>query len=268
MTDDAQPVEGQGSEAGGSPYDSYLETVPAEAREAAETWFRDTSKGLDQKLAEAASLKKTWGPYEPTKDLLQNYTPDDLSQLVEWHQQVTASPETYREWLQAQYEEQGLTPQDAADAADVEMDQEPDDVSRFEQMLQERLNPLQEGLTAVQTERGTEVEENAIRTELGRLEDEAGLKLTDEQRTMVIKLGEPAWVNERGEELPAGDASWVEYGFGQFREITNMGAKLFVEQKSQQPASAITTGGSAAQAPITDFKSAGDALRERLKNAQ
>ena len=68
MPDDVQPQEGQGSEAG-SPFDSYLQSVPAEAKEQAEAWFKDTSKSLNEKLEAAAELKKHWEPYSNIEGL-------------------------------------------------------------------------------------------------------------------------------------------------------------------------------------------------------
>src|SRR5437899_681924 len=146
MPDDAQPDEGQGSEAIGSPYDSYLQTVPDEARSAAEDWFRDTSKGLDAKLQEAAELKKALGPYQQVEGL-SNYQPDQLQELLGWHQQIVSSPEAYQQWLAQEAEQAGFTKAEAEELQDAEATGEltPEAVQKIiDERVQQALGPITE----------------------------------------------------------------------------------------------------------------------------
>ena len=266
MPDDVQPTEGQGTEAAGSPYDSYLQTVPEEAKEAAEQWFRDTSKGLDAKLQEAAELQKSFGQFKDVD--LSGYQPEDLSQLIAWHQQITSSDEAFREWLAATAKETGLTPAEQDEVAEAE---ETGELTReqveqlVQQMAEQRVGPLQEQLTNIETEKQVDYENQSIGDALQALQSEFKLDLTNEQKAVILDLGLPLAYDEKGSELPLGDSSWVRAGFDRWKEIQSLGAKTFVEEKAQQPGATLTAGGTPALKPITSFQDANAAMRERLR---
>jgi hypothetical protein len=261
MADDAQPVEGQGSEAaGGSPYDSYLQTVPEQAKEAAEQWFRDTSKGLDAKLAEAAELQKTLGPFKEVQSL-SAYQPQDLQELLAWHQQVTSSPEAYQEWLAVQAQEAGFT---KAEAEQLEEAEESGEFSReqiqklIDERAEQQLSPLQQQVSELAEARLVDSIEQDIKSEWSRLEAESKTTLTESQKAMILDLG----LNYEGDE------SWVQYGFDRFKEITAEGAKAFVEDKAAAPRPAMTAGGQEAFKPTTEWSEANQQMRERLRAMQ
>lgn len=271
MADDAQPPEGQGSDAGGSPYDSYLNTVPEEARPAAEQWFRDTSKGLDAKLQEAAELKKTWEPYEPLRETLQQYDPEAASQLFAWYEQVYSDPQAKKEWLEATYREEGLTAPQAEAAAELEEDGQDGQVSqeRLQQLIQElaeqRLAPIQEQMSTIQEEKAVDFETSSIDQAFQQIQSESKLDLSKDQKAVILDLGMPLAFNEKGEELPMGDASWVKAGFDRWKEITAAGQAAFVEDKLGQPSPSLSAGGTPSLRPITSFEDANAAMRERLR---
>ena len=108
MPDDVQPQEGQGSEATGGLFDSYLEAVPAEARETVTSYLKDAEKNVNSRLQEAAEYKKTWEPYQGV-EALKSYPPEQLSELLAWHQQVTSSDDAFQQWLANAAQEAGLT---------------------------------------------------------------------------------------------------------------------------------------------------------------
>jgi DNA-binding transcriptional MerR regulator len=265
MAEDAQPTEGQGPEVTGSPYDSYLQAVPEEAKEAAEQWFRDTSKGLDAKLQEAAELRNTLGPYKDVD--LSSYDPESLSQLIAWHQQVTGDQDAYKAFIEQEAREMGLTEKEAEEIIAAEQDgATPEAVQQLvQQIAEERLAPIEEQFTQLQQEKAVDHEVQAIDQAFAELQTEHKLELSKDQKAMILDLGMPLAYDEKGNELPMGDASWVKAGFDRWEEITTAGARTFVETKAQTPGSALTTGATPALKPITDWKDANDALRERLR---
>jgi hypothetical protein len=270
MPDDAQPAEGQGSEATGSPYDSYLQSVPNEAREAAEQWFRDTSKGLDAKLQEAAEFQKEWEPFQQVQEYLAPFkeNPQQLAELVAWQQQVTSSDEAYKQWLENAAKEAGITPAEEAALEDAEVQGEltREEVQQLiQQTAEERMAPLQEQFQALEAERMVDTEAQSIEQAFAQIQAESKLELSKDQKAVILDLGMPLAIDGKGNELPMGDASWVAKGFDRWKAITAEGAKAFVEDKASQPGPAMTTGGAAALKPITSMEEARAALRERLR---
>ena len=266
MPDDVQPQEGQGTEGTESPYDSYLQSVPPEAKEAAEQWFRDTSKGLDAKLQEAAQLRNTLGPYKDVD--LSGYDPEDLSQLLAWHQQVTANPDTFKEWLTREAQEAGITP---AEEEQLEQAEESGELTReqiqqlIQQTAEERLGPVQAQVTALEEREAVNEESQAIDKAFGEIQNENKLELTKDQRAVILDLGMPLALDEKGNELPMGDSSWVKAGFDRWREIQSAGQRLFVEEKAAQPSGSLTAGGTPQFKPATTFEEANAQMRERLR---
>ena len=255
MADDAQPVEGQDADASGGPYDSYLSTVPEAAKEAAEAWFKDTSKGLDGKLQEAAEFKKTWEPFQQV-EALQGYNPEQLSELLAWHQQVTSSDESFKEWLSSASKEAGLTPaeEDALEDAEIQGDLSREEIQKIiEEQAEARIAPLQEQLSNFQQEQAIDAEESKIRSRIDELQKESGVELSEAQKAVVFDLG----ANDP-------DDDWVKVGFDRFREIYSEGQKAFVNEKVNAPALPMTGGGTERATATTSFKEAEAQARERF----
>lgn len=271
MADEAQPQEGQGSDAG-SPFDSYLSSVPDGARDAAEAWFKDTSKGVNEKLEQAAELRKQWEPYSEVQNLP---PPEQLSELLQWSNETLTSQETFDKWVTELAEAKGMTQAQAEQEVEEDIlagERQGLTPEQIQQQIDERaaqaLAPVQEQLATLQQERGVDVEHQAINGELSRLEKEAGVELDEGQRAQVLNLGMAYAYDGQGNELAPGDASWVPKGFEEFKAIGEQANKAFVEVKAAQPASAITTGGNAQPKPITSFQEAAEAARERFKMLQ
>lgn len=257
MPDDVQPEEGQGGD-GGSPYDSYLQSVPEQAREAAEAWFKDTSKGLDAKLNEAAEIKKTWEPYQNALDP-QVYPPEQLSELLAWHKQVTSSDEAFKEWLSGAAKEAGLTQaqEDALEDAEESGELSKEDIQKLiDERADAKVGPLAEQLTELQNERQINALEQDIRGRMAELEKETGQKYSEEQRAVIFDLGKDA----------PEDADWVKVGHDRYLAIVSAGQKDFVDSKSKMPGSPIKGGGGEERLkPTTDFKEAEAQARERMR---
>jgi hypothetical protein len=268
MPDDLQPQEGQG-DAGSGIFDPYLQAVPEDARDAVAGYLKDAEKNVNGRIAQAAELEKTWAPFKDVQDTLTAYDPEQLSELLAWHQQVTSSDEAFKGWLQQASQEAGLTPAEKQELADAEQQGEltREEVQQLiQQTAEQRFAPIQEQLGQLEAEKAVDYEAQAIDQAFAAIQSEnTGLELSKEQKAVILDLGMPLAYDKQGKELPMGDASWVKAGFDRWKEITAAGQRAFVEEKTRQPAQALTSGGTPALKPITSFGDANEALRERLR---
>lgn len=260
MADDAQPVEGQGDEGSGGLFDAYLSDVPEDGREKVESYLKDASKQVESKLAEAAEIRKTWEPYKDALDP-QQYPPEQLSELLAWHQQVTSSDEAYQQWLSNAAKEAGLTP---AEADALEEAEEQGDLSReevqklIEEAAEQRVAPLREELTQFQTEQAVNAEESKIRTRIDELQQEHKVTLTEAQKADVFELG----ANDPDED-------WVKVGWDRYMAIAANAQKTFVSEKANMPGAPVPSGGQEQGKAPSTYEEAAKQARERLRqNAQ
>ena len=268
MPDDLQPDEGQGDAGTPGIFDPYLSAVPEEARDAVAGYLKDAEKNVNGRLAEAAELQKSLGAYKDVD--LSGYEPEDLQQLLQWHQQVTSSDDTFKEWLRQSAEEAGLTPaqEDVLEDAEATGELSREEVQQLiQQTAEERMGPLQEEVTTFRQEKEVDTEASAIDQAFSELQSEFKLDLTKDQKAVIMDLGMPLAVDTKGNELPMGDASWIRGGFDRLQEITAQGQKAFVEEKAAQPGASLSAGGTAAMKPITSYADANAALRERLQQS-
>src|ERR1700685_1346510 len=230
MPDDLQPDEGQG-DAGTGIFDPYLSAVPEDARDAVAGYLKDAEKNVNGRLAEAAELQKSWGPYKDVD--LSNYDPETLSQLIAWHQQTTADPDAYKQFIEGEAKELGITP---AEAEEVIAAEEDGQVSReqIQQQIQEiaeqKLGPVQEQVDEIRYNLNVDAETNAIAETFSRLERETGLEMTKELRAHIMDLGYPDSLEKDGSEKPVGYTEWIDYGLNRLKEITDQGNRTFVEE--------------------------------------
>ncbi len=258
MPDDVQPDQGQGAEGEGGIFAPYLEAVPEEHRETVAGYLKDAEKNVNKRISEASEIEKTLGPY---KDLdLSAYPPDQLQELLAWHQQVTATPEAFQTWLADTAKEAGLTVQEAEEVEDAvetgELSQR--DVERMiEERVQERLGPSEERLSQWEEQQAINQEETSIRDGFQRLEADEGVSLSDDQKAQIMDLG----MAHDGDD-------WVKFGFDRYREIGTESQKAFLASKTGAPGAPLSAGGAPAFKPTTDFREASNQLRERLRNEQ
>ncbi len=265
MADDVQPQEGQGDQGTGI-FDPYLQAVPEDAREAVAGYLKDAEKNVNGRLQEAATLEKQFGSF---KDIdLSGYDSEGLSQLIAWHQQISQNEDAFKEWVAATAQEMGLTPKEEDELAESVEDGE---LTReqIQQMIQdasqERLSPVQEQLTAIEQEKAIDLEEHAIGKAFEELQTEHGLDLSKEQRETILRLGADYAYNDKGEDLPMGDSSWVKQGFEDLQKLLAGAQVDFINEKSGTPQGALSVGGVPQAKPITSFEDANAAMRERLR---
>lgn len=259
----------QGGEPTGTPtpLESYLQSVPEDQRAIVEPHLRAHEKNVNGRLQEAAEFRKTWEPFSQI-EALSSYNPEQLSELLAWHQQVSSTPDAFQEWLAQAAKEAGLTPAEKQELTDLE---EAGELSReqIEQLIQQqadqRLAPLQQRLEQFEAEQATSQEETAIRQVFGELEAEHKVNLTEEQKEIICDLGMASAVDAQGRELPMGDASWVKKGFERFQAVASEAQRSFVDGKTQQPTAPLTPGGVPATPGPKTFDEARQQAMGRLR---
>lgn len=255
MTDEAQPVEGQDQGGGSDLFDSYLQNVPEDGREVVSQYLKDAAKNVDSRLEEAANLKKTLGPYQ---EILagSSYQPEQLGEVLSWLDQMQ-DPDAYKQWLQAAAQEAGLTLKEAEEA--IEEEQGEPSLADIQKMIAEeaeqRTAPLQQAMAEWETQREIDSTEQEILKEFADIESEENVKLSDDQKAVILDLG----MNHEGE------GSWVREGFKRFQGIHSEGQRAFVEGKAAQPQTPVTAGGHEAFKPTVDFKEAEKQALARLR---
>ncbi len=271
MADDGTALdEGQGTvepQEEGSIFDPYLQSVPegwdsppqGSPREIVSQYLKDAEKNVNTRLSDAAALQKQFGDY---KDIdLGGIPPQQLSQVLEFVQQVGASPEAYQEWLRGEAEASGLLQQEQ------QQQQEPVEDQDLEAYIQQRidgaLSPVQQQLaqyderfSANDQAQAQHEMETHIESTIAGLEAANSLKLTDEQQEAVLALGEQV----EGKD-------WVEQGFTKYLALTGAAQASFVNGKTNQPTPALRTGGQAAPAKPKTFADVREAALELAQQA-
>lgn len=258
MPDDVQGTEPQGGEATGT-FDSYLSTVPEDVREHVTPYLKEAEKNVNSRLQEAAQIQKSLGPYQQVQTLAQ-YTPEQLNELLAWHQQVTSDDDTFKEWLSNAAKEAGLTPaeEQELEVAEAEGDLTPEAIQKLiDERAAQQFQPLEQRLEQMEQTRQIDAEESEINQALSALEAESKTQFSKDQKAMILDLG----LNHEGDD-------WVKAGFDRFKEITSEGQRMFLADKGAQPQTPVTAGASDVFKPTTDFKEASKQARERWRQAQ
>lgn len=258
------PAESQGGETTGGLFDTYLQQVPDDARETVTQYLKDAEKNVNQRLQDAAEANKFKEQYEPYAQLgLDQYNPEDLQQLLEWHQSIAGNEDAFKQWHQQIGEELGLTPKEVDQAIADGTLEEPGVDEQVQKMLDERLAPIEQSWQQQQQEQQTNELAATIRTTLDKLESDTPLpgdpgsdaRNKAEQRVMDLAM------KYEGDD-------WVQKGFAEYQEILAEAQKQFVSNSAGQPATPETGGhGTPGQEPATDWKTASAQARERLQQA-
>lgn len=270
MSDPVQGTEPQGGEPTGTPtpLESYLQSVPEEHRAIVEPHLREHEKNVNGRLQEAAEFRKTWEPFSQV-EALKSYQPEQLSELLAWHQQIVSSPDAFQQWLAQAAKEAGLTPAEEKELSDLEEDGEltREQVQQLiQEQAQQQVAPIQERLDQFESQQLESVEESAISQAFNDIEAAEKISLTDDQKKTICDLGLDLAVDDKGQHLPMGDASWVKAGFDRYRQIVSEAQSAFVGDKVRQPNPPLTPGGApAASAPKT-FDEASKMALGRLRS--
>lgn len=244
----------------GSIFDPYLQSVPdgwdaqptGSPRDIVSQYLKDAEKNVNSTYREAAELRQKFGDY---KDIdLGGIPPQQLSQVLEFVNQVGSSPEAYQEWLRAEAEAAGLFQQEQQQEVPEEQDLEAYIQSRIEgalNPLQQQLSQYDERFSQGEQQQAQREMEGHIESSLSQLETEHKLQLSDEQQEAVLALGEQVQTDD-----------WVEQGFAKYQALTGQAQASFVNSKANQPAPSLRTGGQAAPEKPKSFADVREAALE------
>lgn len=258
MPDDVQPDEGQGTPDTPGIFDSYLEKVPEDGRDTVAAYLKDASAQVNERVENANQLEKTWGPYKGV-ELLSQYPPETLNEILAWHQQVTSSEEAMNQWVSETAQAAGFT---KAEAEQIDALEEEGSLTKesVQQLIEERaaqqVAPLEERLQAFEKEK--EIDRIEVETEaaLKRVEADNKVQFSEDQKAIIFDLG----MDDKTE-------NWLQTGYDRFKQISAAAQKEFVEGKAAQPAPAITAGGQAASKPTSSFDEATKIATEKLRKS-
>jgi hypothetical protein len=260
----------EGGQAGGfesNPlYADALRDVNPELHPLFEETFKKFDASLTPRFQEAAALKERYAPFEGVEGLTET-DPETLQGLLEIGQ-ILRDPEARIGWANQLNEALGIQTLDALDEdnwvqlgeangwfADGEggSEGEGDPMSAFQQMLDERLGPIQENLSsqaqaqqqaqleaqkAAETDRITQQYTSDMAEALGTLGE-----MDDEKKALVSKS-----IIKLAHAYPDDDDA-IFKAFADYQQITGVTEGDRMERRLGQPASPALSGGRPSTAP-------------------
>lgn len=245
---------GQGTESqGGSIFDPYLQSVPEDARDYVGNYLKDAERNVNSRLAEAADIQKRFGPYSDVD--FSAYGPQQLNDLLAWHQSVTASPQTFNEWLSEAAKEAGLI-QEQREAEDEFGELTPQQIQALiQQNITQALTPFQQQQAQFQEQQQLAGLERQIIDDFTRIEKAVG-PLSDDQKAAIVDLGE----SHDGPD-------WLDVGLKRFQALAGQAQASLVNGKAGQPRPGLTSGSQEAPALPKDPKELHAMAVERMRQA-
>ena len=246
QTDVVQPEEGQGGggNEGSAPYADYLERIPEELRGDVEPVFRDWDRNVTQRFQEAAQYRSQWEPYEQLRDHLG--APEDVQALLQFRDMVATNPAAAQEWWNQYAEANGLNQQFEQQAPTEDLYVDPD--QRVEQVLDQRLQPLQQQLQEFQSwqqqqEYGSRLNEahQLIDSQLGALKQEHPdmFDLKDGEGNSIAELAIARYANEYAETDPE---NAIPRAFKDYQNWVGTIQRSALQAKASQPSPAVSGG--------------------------
>lgn len=244
-------VDGQGADApGGGLYD--LASAPDELRPYLEAELKKIEGNATRKFQEHAEYQKRMAPLEEMG--LHDVDPEELQELLQIRQ-YAQDPEQFRSWWETLGEQLGYFEPDGEPGAEGE--QEPPDQSqelmaKFQQMLDERLGPVEQQARSQAEEQRVEQERTAISEELSELREQHGE--FDENVVCQLALAY------------ADDDDAIAKGFADYQRLVGGAERGLLANKSDQPSAPMGGGQPASNVEeIKTFDDAKKAAMERLR---
>ena len=259
---EAQPGQGQG-EAGGGLFDSYLQSVPEEHRATLLPYFEDAAKNVNGRLEEAAELRKTLSAFEEAG--LTQQDPADLQQLVAWRDAVQSSPDAWKEFVSEAAKEAGLTiaeQQQAVEESELSREQI---AAMIQETAAQQVAPIQQWAEQQEFNQAVETENRLINARLDELQATNKVKLTDDQRALVLDLASTA--NPGEDKTLTSGFDWITPGWERYQKMSGEAQKTFVEQKLEQPKPSLASGGTPAFTTAPGWKAANERAAERMRQS-
>ena len=266
-TEVVQPEEGQGdSGQGGAPYQEYLDRLPEEVRGEVEPVFKEWDANTTRRFQESAERQKQWEPYEELG--ITQLSVEEAQWLLQFRDAALNNPQAVQEWWDQYAQQNGLTPQQAAEAQQQSQSQTgvedffATDDQAVAKLLDERLGPLQQQVEQFnqwreQQDYTARVAE-AERYVEGQIEELQAKHPNEFDRELVEKLV--------GQYVESDPEHAVQRAFDDSRALIAQIEKRTLQGKASQPAPA-ESGGVAVSAPeqVTSLEEAGRIAIERLR---
>ena len=265
---DAVQPEGQGGDGqGAAPYQEYLERFPEEVRGDAEAVFKEWDANTTRRFQEAAEHQKAWEPYQEIG--VRDIPPEEVQWLVQFRDAALNNPQAVQEWYSAFAEQNGLTPQEAAQLQQQQQDgqQQVDDFFATDdqavaRLLDERLGPLQQQVE--QFNQWREQQDYQVRVAEaerfveGQIEELKAQHPDEFDRELVEKLV--------GQYVDSDPEHAVQRAFDDSLKIIGQIESRALKGKAGQPAPA-ESGGVAVSAPeeVKTLQQAAEIAVERLR---
>jgi len=147
QADDAQPQEGQGSEAsGGSPWESLLSRFPDDVRDQAAEAFREQEANANKRFEEHASFRKQWEPLANTG--VDQLSAEEVAWLVQFRGALE-DPQTMQQWWDGYAQQNGLNQPQEPEAQPLD-DFGFQDPAQLQQLIDQATGPLKQQLEQMQ----------------------------------------------------------------------------------------------------------------------
>jgi hypothetical protein len=230
----AQLPEGQGEEASGSsPWETYLDRIPEDARDVATEAFREMEANANKKFESHAEFRKQWEPLQETG--INQLSPEEVSWLVQFRQALE-QPDVMQQWWEGYAKENGLTVAEAqAQAADDDFGFQ-DPSQQMEKLLEERMAPLMKKLEEYdgRFQQQTQAQQQAEATQyidgqIGALEKEhnEGNKFDDETKGLIELFAQKYVDSDAMNAIPR--------GYADLQHLLNTNEKKALQGKLNQP---------------------------------
>jgi hypothetical protein len=250
--------EGQGEageQNGSGLYD--LSTVPEAYRSDVERIAKEIDGNVTRRFQEAADYRSQWEPYEQLG--IHEYDPEALQSLLSFAE-IAEDEDSFREWWESVGDEMDFFDSEGTgDEGGLDEGGLPDDereraamlAQMFEGMLDERLGPVEESLSAAEEEQLLDEASDLIDERLEALKKEHG----DFNEEAVLRLS----------MAHAPDTDALEKGFADYLEIVNSAATSAINGKAGQPAPGEGEGTANTNRRIpVSFDEASEMAKQRL----
>jgi hypothetical protein len=225
--------------------------VPAELAPLVMEALKHKDADVTRGFQEHKSFREQWEPYSKVSGL-QDMSPEDVSALVEWSQQMN-DPQAFQAWYEGVGQQLGLSPELDEDAW-VRMGEErgwfeggeeqgngengqgfdPNQMQQMlDQMLEQKLQPVQQWLGSQEQNQQAEQIKTQWEQQMGSLAEQHGVKL-DDARDDILHL--MAGYLDDGVEDP------VSKAFEHYLRISGKAQGDLIENKLNQPGGALNGG--------------------------
>jgi hypothetical protein len=258
-TPPAEGANGQGAGDGSlGLYD--LSNVPDDVKEHLIPHLKAIEGNATKKFQEHADFRSQWEPYE--KLGLHEIDPENMQSLLDFYD-LAQDDDAWKGYIESQAKEMGLLEAQGAGAGLDGGDLEGLGPEEIQQLVDERVRqatePLQQAQAQQQMQAAQAKEAEALSTRLTQLAEESQVELDEDTEDRIFRLASKY----------AEQDDPVEPAFREYLAMIGGAESDLLKKKLAAPRAPEGPGGQAATAapPLKDFKAAGQAARERLKQS-